>query len=1571
MNVLDIIGLLSSLLDIGQSGRGFFFWIRKRAQWRKISKCKWDSTDPTEQLLIDKFKSSMATEYREQIFSDAEINEIISAFCNQDACQNLSRKNISTLKKGIRKILENYNSYTKMQMSLGERVLHNELADIKKDLTELTEKERKENTKHFLEAVEVSKEIGLANIESLINHEYEIDRSSIIDEIRSKGGRFISIIGSAGSGKSVIAKKLVENEKYVLYIRADSFAQKSSLSELWNCELSDAIDGLKNAKCFIFIDALEFIADCRSERWTLIQKLYHFAEKYNNVCIITTCRTEDQNALVLKLQENYSIKTYEVQDLSENELAAIAVKYPIIYKMANQHCYSDLLRSPFYINLIVSKMSENYDIQDENAFRQTIWNQVICLSDKAKEYGLTSNEIRKTVEEITINRAKRFEIGIHQSTIDERVLHALISEGIVAEKEEFVRLKYDIYEDICFEQLFDGMFDSCKGDYERFFEEIDRIGRCAYRRYQIWISNKLFLKDNRQKFIYALLKGDQISEKWNEQTRIGIVKSRYCSPFFEEYFEEMLSSNTLEEFLRTINLFAFEARIIHDEKSDLAYLYTNPIGNARNTIMQLIHRRRDEINGKIDKQLIISLCEDYARQTQKDHNSSVAASEMIQSYIDFYQMDRPRGYYYHPDEHIIPLVKILYQMADENRGWIRSFWERLIQKMKDSDHHDEGWATEVARATIRNAYVLLIKVLPKELCQLADALWIETIKHNERQNPFENHGLHEEAVYGLSSNAGDFYFQKNNVDNDPFLWGIFQIKLKIGFNWAIDFINHAMDAYAQNRNDEVVRLDIWFQETGEKKQYIGEPNMWMIGIEEYHCPLLIGDIVYVLKTVIIGMIKQCFKGKRNKEAIEFAESIKREIYTRSNNIALLTIIEAIGLTFQNELPGYAVDLASNLSLIYLDMQRYSLYAHNPTRELLEQQILQSVRVPFISKRYELDPNCNMDLQGYMLSQQINAEHMNNNLVKDKCIHILDYLYSITANEGEEAQLHLQIQKMDYRKAEVKKINDNIYAVEPIVTGEAKKIVEQYEENKKTSPIGRIEEKLQSIAGLLTNQEGKPDYQKINSAIDIIIDGINEDELARISYENTLIHMIAIALADNDIEPERRDQLCSIWVEGLNRQFLNKSFSADNKLLPVLFQQLEIGICEDVRNSIKKLMLDALLYSGMNGIIDQISNCAFNYLNGHKSMAQHFYNTIMLLAEDEMNHQLFNVEYIRKNGDNPKLKFIPNGQPHLSHVDYHIKEKGDERFPSQRKEIIKRYLFNEEQLEIDITDINRFDISLLCYVTKCGLDLDNQYFANTIHKLLYSMIDIWHSHRRNAHDIISVHCVSVVSQLFRRELNQGGENAFKAINLLYDGIPFEQFTSETMEFYFDAFDYLGAHYFDAYENPRKREEIEKVIRYTEEKVNRIEPVRIRTEMYKPLIFAFTGPVHDDWKKCKTKFSYKDKEFLNELFSKYGMYHVKDVIFTIYMFHINELLPEILISLYTVFEEARKIDIKGFTDDIYEMKEYINRITLDAFMKHGEEIKKDNSLIEAYEGVLSILVQMQNPQAAIILDEFRIH
>ena len=47
----------------------------------------------------------------------------------------------------------------------------------------IEEQPHKENIKKFLRAIEISKEIELENIEELINGEYEIDRSEIIETI--------------------------------------------------------------------------------------------------------------------------------------------------------------------------------------------------------------------------------------------------------------------------------------------------------------------------------------------------------------------------------------------------------------------------------------------------------------------------------------------------------------------------------------------------------------------------------------------------------------------------------------------------------------------------------------------------------------------------------------------------------------------------------------------------------------------------------------------------------------------------------------------------------------------------------------------------------------------------------------------------------------------------------------------------------------------------------------------------------------------------------------------------------------------------------------------------------------------------------------------------------------------------------------------------------------------------------------------------------------------------------------------------------------------------------------------
>lgn len=507
----------------------------------------------------------MGDKYKDHIFSKEEIQDIIRGFFEQNRELRIGNEEKKQMTQIIEDILYAYNEYAKSLMSSGERTLHNTLSsDFSKIMDKLgmiEEQPRKENIKKFLRAIEISKEIELENIEELINGEYEIDRSEIIETIQAGREKLVSIQGNAGSGKSVVCKKLLKGKEYVLVTRAENLSTGKKVNELWDCDVEDAILWLENKPLYIFIDAIEFIADCGDNAFPLLQEIYRLADKYSNVYIITSCRTTDSSAF-MKINTKYRIKTYEIPDLAKDEIDKVAKSYPIILSLQQNKKYSDLLCVPFYLNLIVSGGFVEENINDENNFRNLIWERIICLKDKCRKYGVSQSDVRNNVERIVFERARSFVVGVDSDIVDSDILEALKSEGIIVESKNKIRLKYDIFEDICFERYIDKAFDACHGSYNNFFDEIEKIGRCIYRRYQIWISNKLFVQEAREKFVYTLLTDNSIEANWKKQTEIGIVKSKYCGMFFKE-FQELLGETVIEELLDITNLYAFEAKINH------------------------------------------------------------------------------------------------------------------------------------------------------------------------------------------------------------------------------------------------------------------------------------------------------------------------------------------------------------------------------------------------------------------------------------------------------------------------------------------------------------------------------------------------------------------------------------------------------------------------------------------------------------------------------------------------------------------------------------------------------------------------------------------------------------------------------------------------------------------------------------------------------------------------------------------------------------------------------------------------------------------------------------------------
>ncbi len=91
------------------------------------------------------------------------------------------------------------------------------------------------------------------------------------------------------------------------------------------------------------------------------------------------------------------------------------------------------------------------------------------------------------------------------------------------------------------------------------------------------ISNKLFVQEAREKFVYTLLTDNSIEAKWKKQNRNWNSKIKILWIVFKE-FQELLDETVVEELLDITNLYAFEAKINH---SPALIMNVTPIGAAR------------------------------------------------------------------------------------------------------------------------------------------------------------------------------------------------------------------------------------------------------------------------------------------------------------------------------------------------------------------------------------------------------------------------------------------------------------------------------------------------------------------------------------------------------------------------------------------------------------------------------------------------------------------------------------------------------------------------------------------------------------------------------------------------------------------------------------------------------------------------------------------------------------------------------------------------------------------------------------------------------------------------------
>ena len=250
---------------------------------------------------------------------------------------------------------------------------------------------------------------------------------------------------------------------------------------------------------------------------------------------------------------------------------------------------------------------------------------------------------------------------------------------------------------------------------------------------------------------------------------------------------------------------------------------------------------------------------------------------------------------------------------------------------------------------------------------------------------------------------------------------------------------------------------------------------------------------------------------------------------------------------------------------------------------------------------------------------------------------------------------------------------------------------------------------------------KANAGQVITVIDILCEKMKDDYRIEMQFEKVLVTFIASALIMCDITDEQRNKLVEEWIKRVKKIFSNQSYVAEVNMVIVLWEQLNKNINNDLKKQILIMILESIVNDEKSGLISQLAELTYYFLGKNRNYASRVFNTIIMLAEDEMNHQKFNAVYI-KNHNDAEYEFIPNMVPKLRGVDYWIRENKGNEYQNKRSEIIQEYLYDGKGGDLSEFDISNYDIDLLCNIACCGLDTEDGVDVRTINehiKKIYS------------------------------------------------------------------------------------------------------------------------------------------------------------------------------------------------------------------------------------------------------------
>jgi hypothetical protein len=628
-------------------------------------------------------------------------------------------------------------------------------------------------------------------------------RSELRDELNEASieAQIVLIVGAAGSGKSMLAKKHVLgrlDSEMVFAFAAEEFKVAHIDQVLLQAQVDLNWPTLRalfpiHRKTFL-IDGLERLLE--SDERNAFTDLMKATADDPSIRLVITCRdyhAETVERSILR-PSGASFRRVVVPELNDAELGQAQEALPQLTPLMKSPPLKALLRNPFILARIADLAwpAGQQLPQTERALRERLWNEVVRQEAKIRDN--MPDRRAAALTKISLARAESLQAYV-QFDGDVAAVQALAVDNLIAfDAAKRSAPAHDVFEDWALIEWLTGRFATSEDDPKAFAQAIGAFP-AVRRAYRKWLHEMLESEPAKAAtYLAAVIADAAMPGIFKDDTLVAVFQSSTAEKFLTDFGPKLLE-NDAQLIARVIHLVRVACKTVSPLQppglSEFGQLHV-PAGKAWPTLLAFVARNWNVIPAA-HYSLVIGFVEDWASGISwmtPYPDGFESAGELVEKLLPVTHV----GYRGKGGKQRV--VDLLLKSPKGTESLFKQLVERAkVKRNRRIRHEDDEDADLFAKAIFKPlASYGACRDFPEEVVELCMAKWIATDdKDNDEYSSMRDIG----SAFGVNGGYENRMFPSSALQG-PF-FAILRAHPAKGIRFITRLVNHAVTFYASDR----------------------------------------------------------------------------------------------------------------------------------------------------------------------------------------------------------------------------------------------------------------------------------------------------------------------------------------------------------------------------------------------------------------------------------------------------------------------------------------------------------------------------------------------------------------------------------------------------------------------------------------------------------------------------------------------------------------------------------------------------------------------------------------------------